>query len=100
MKVFIGWDSREDIAYQVCKSSITTRNENVEVIPLKTEELRKADIYTRDVDPLSSTEFTFTRFLVPHLMNYNGWAVFCDCDFVFVEDIEKLFIILFFLISS
>ena len=91
MKVFIGWDSREDIAYQVCKSSITTRNENVEVIPLKTEELRKADIYTRDVDPLSSTEFTFTRFLVPHLMNYNGWAVFCDCDFVFVEDIEKLF---------
>ena len=91
MKVFIGWDSREDIAYQVCKSSITTRNENVEVIPLKIEELRKADIYTRDVDPLSSTEFTFTRFLVPHLMNYNGWAVFCDCDFVFVEDIEKLF---------
>ena len=23
-------------------------------------------------------------------MNYQGWAVFCDCDFIFLEDISKL----------
>ena len=91
MKIYVGWDSREDIAYQVCRNSILRRNENVEVIPLKQDELRKSEIYTREVDPLSSTEFTFTRFLVPHLMNYQGWAVFVDCDFVFIEDIQKLF---------
>lgn len=91
MKVFIGYDSREDIAYEVCKHSILSRNPNVEVIPLKQSELRNAEIYKRDVDPLSSTEFTFTRFLVPHLSNYKGWSLFVDCDFVFVEDIEKLF---------
>ena len=91
MKVFVGWDSREDIAYQVCKHSIIRRNENAEVMPLKQEELKKSGVYTRDADPLSSTEFTFTRFLVPHLANYKGWALFVDCDFVFVEDIEKLF---------
>jgi len=91
MKVYVGWDSREDIAYQVCRHSLVSRNENVEVIPLKQNELRKAEIYTREEDPLSSTEFTFTRFLVPHLNNYTGWAAFVDCDFVFLEDVQKLF---------
>lgn len=91
MKVYVGWDSREDIAYQVCRHSIITRNENADVIPLKQQELIDAKIYNREPDPLSSTEFTFTRFLVPHLANYQGWALFVDCDFVFVEDIQKLF---------
>jgi lipopolysaccharide biosynthesis glycosyltransferase len=91
MKIFVGWDSREDIAYQVCKHSIISRNENAEVVALKQEELREKGVYTRGVDPLSSTEFTFTRFLVPHLMDYQGWAVFVDCDFVFTEDVAKLF---------
>ena len=91
MKVFVGWDSREDIAYQVCKHSIITRNDDVDVIPLKQEELRAQGYYTRDHDELSSTEFTFTRFLVPHLMNYQGWAVFVDCDFIFTDDIATLF---------
>lgn len=91
MKVFIGWDSREDIAYQVCRHSIVSRQMRAEVTPLKQEELREAKVYWRDVDTLGSTEFTFTRFLVPHLMNYEGWAVFCDCDFIWEEDISELF---------
>ena len=40
MKVFVGWDSREDIAYQVCKHSILSKQPNAEVIPLKQNELR------------------------------------------------------------
>lgn len=91
MKVFIGWDSREDIAYQVCKYSIQSRQPNAEVIPLRQRELRGQGIYTREVDNLGSTEFTFTRFLVPHLMEYEGWAVFCDCDILWQVDIEELF---------
>ena len=91
MKVFVGWDSREDLAYQVCKHSILSRNPEVEVLPLKQQELRDQGIYNRDTDQLSSTEFTFTRFLVPHLTNYEGWAVFCDCDIIFVDDIQELF---------
>lgn len=91
MKIFVGWDSREDIAYQVCAHSIKSRQENAEVVPLKQQELIDQGIYKRRTDPLSSTEFTFTRFLVPHLMGYKGWAVFVDCDFIFVEDIRHLF---------
>lgn len=91
MKVFVGWDSREDIAYQVCKHSIVSRNDEVEVTAIKQQELRDQGIYNRDTDQLSSTEFTFTRFLVPYLTNYTGWAVFCDCDIIFIEDIQQLF---------
>ena len=91
MKVFVGYDIREDIAYQVCEYSIKKHQPNAEVIPLKQKELRESGIYTRAVDPLSSTEFTFTRFLVPYLSDYKGWAVFIDCDFVFIDDVKKLF---------
>ncbi|MEY4331389.1 MAG: hypothetical protein RLZZ196_127 [Bacteroidota bacterium] len=91
MKVFVGWDSREDIAYQVCRHSIVSRQSSADVVPLKQKDLRSKEIYWRPIDPLASTEFTFTRFLVPHLMNYKGWAVFCDCDIIFVEDIKELF---------
>jgi lipopolysaccharide biosynthesis glycosyltransferase len=90
-KVFIGWDSREDIAYQVCEHSILSRSNTCEVIPLKQHELRNSGLYTRDVDALSSTEFTFTRFLIPELMEYRGWAMFADCDIIFLEDLQNLF---------
>jgi lipopolysaccharide biosynthesis glycosyltransferase len=91
MKVFVGYDIREDIAYQVCEYSIKKYQSAAEVIPLKQKELRESGIYTRAIDPLSSTEFTFTRFLVPYLSDYKGWAVFIDCDFVFVDDVKNLF---------
>ena len=82
MKIYVGWDSREDIAYQVCEHSIKRRDPQAEVYPLKQNEMRQQGIYTREADKLATTQFTFTRFFVPHLNNYKGWAVFCDCDFV------------------
>jgi lipopolysaccharide biosynthesis glycosyltransferase len=90
-KVFIGWDSREDIAYQVCENSILSRSSTCEVIPLQQNKLRESGLYTRDIDTLSSTEFTFTRFLIPALMQYRGWAMFADCDIIFLEDLQNLF---------
>ena len=39
---------------------------------------------------LSSTEFSFSRFIVPHLMNYQGWALFMDCDMLMEDDINEL----------
>ena len=91
MKVFVGYDTRGDIAYQVCKHSLESRNKNVEVRPLKQNELREQGWYSRPIDKLASTEFTFTRFLVPELCNFDGWALFCDSDIIFIEDIKELF---------
>jgi len=91
MKVFVGWDSREDIAYQVCKHSIVARQPKADVRPLKQYELRDKGWYTRPVDKLASTEFTFTRFLIPELANFEGWALFIDCDMILTTDIKELF---------
>ena len=90
-KVFVGYDPREDIAYQVCKHSIARRNKEVLVRPLVQKELREAGWYTRPIDPLSSTEFSFTRFLIPELCDYKGWALFMDCDMILLTDIQDLF---------
>ena len=90
-RVFVGWDSREDIAYQVCKFSLMRRaGVPVSVIPIRQQELRDNGLYTRDADPLASTEFTYTRFFVPYLADYRGWALFCDCDFLWLADIKDL----------
>jgi len=91
LRVYIGYDSREDIAYQVCKHSILRRNKDVDVRPLKQKELREQGYYDRPIDKLASTEFTFTRFLIPELNNFNGWALFMDCDMILQTDIAELF---------
>jgi hypothetical protein len=89
--ILVGWDSAEDIAYQVCRHSILARaSVPVRVTPIKQDELRERGLYGRERDPLASTEFTYTRFLVPHLAGYDGWALFCDCDFLWLADIKGL----------
>ena len=90
-RLFVGWDSREDVAYQVCRYSIVARaSVPIQITPIKREELRQRGLYTRQRDPLASTEFTYTRFFVPHLAGYDGWALFCDCDFLWLTDIKNL----------
>ena len=89
---YVGYDSKEDIAYRVCKQSLISRSSiEMDIKSLKLYELVSKNFYTRAIDPLASTEFTYTRFLIPALMNYKGWAVFCDCDFLFFEDVSLLF---------
>ena len=93
LNIYVGYDSKEDIAYRVCKYSILKRSKpNIKITSLKLYELVAKNLYKRDIDPLASTEFTYSRFLVPALNNYNGWAIFCDCDFIFFEDISNILI--------
>ena len=88
---FIGYDSKEDIAYRVCKYSLLKRSSvDVKVMSLKLDELVSRKLYTRDIDPLASTQFTYSRFLVPYLMNYNGWWIYLDGDMVCLDDLNKL----------
>ncbi|KAL0342047.1 UNVERIFIED_CONTAM: protein CDI [Sesamum calycinum] len=90
-KVFIGYDPREDLAYEVCRYSLLKRSSiPVEIYPIKQSELREKGVYWRDRGKLESTEFSFSRFLTPYLSNYEGWAMFVDCDFLYLDDIKKL----------
>jgi lipopolysaccharide biosynthesis glycosyltransferase len=91
-KVFVGYDSREDIAWQVCRHSLLRHADNdLIVAPLKQPVLRELGLYTRPDDLPASTEFSLTRFLTPYLAAQSGWVVFCDCDFLFTGDVRKVF---------
>ena len=92
MQIFVGYDSREDIAFQVCEYSLRKNTQvKLDIAPLSQKSLREQGVYWREHDSKGSTEFTFTRFLVPCLTGYQGWALFCDCDFLWVDDVHKLF---------
>ena len=87
--IFIGYDSKVKIAYHVLAESILRNSSTpVTISPIYLGNLK--NIYTRKQDPFASTEFSFSRFLVPHLMNYNGWAIFMDSDMVMLSDITEL----------
>ena len=85
MHLYIGFDSRnygQQMAYEVCKRSVRKYNKEISITPLVLKDLQEQGLFTRDVDPLASTEFTYTRFLVPYLSNYEDYAIFCDSDFL------------------
>ena len=92
MKIFVGYDEREKEAFDTCAYSILTNaSKPVEIFKLEQNRLREKGYYTRPGGEPASTQFAFTRFFVPFLCGYEGLAIFVDCDFVFTDDIVKLF---------
>jgi hypothetical protein len=53
--------------------------------------LRTRGLYARGEDPLASTQFIYSRFFTPSLTGFRGWALFCDCDFLWLADVAELF---------
>src|SRR5262245_38421577 len=89
IRVFIGYDDREAIAYHVLSHSIQRlASEPVSIAPLRLSQLK--NVLMRPRDPMQSTDFSFSRFLTPYLSGYDGWSVFMDCDMVMLDDIVKL----------
>ena len=89
INVYIGYDPREAVAFSVLSYSIQERTSRpVAIAPLKLSQLR--GLLTRERDALQSTDFSFSRFLTPHLSGYEGWSVFMDCDMLMLDDIAKL----------
>lgn len=87
LRIFIGWDSRfpepaDVLAYSLRKFS---------TIPLDIRFLKLPELgLNRQHDPLASTEFTYSRFLVPHLCDFEGKAIFMDNDMLCLGDIREL----------
>ena len=89
IKVFIGFDARETVAFSVLSYSICSRSSGpVQISPLMLPQMK--GVLTRERHPLQSTDFSFSRFLTPHYCNYEGWALFMDCDMLAREDLAKL----------
>lgn len=83
MRVFIGVDERQPLAYSVARHSIEqAASKPVAITPLI---LRQLPMQRRGL-----TDFTYTRYLPPWLCNYEGAALFVDADIVCMGDIAEL----------
>lgn len=89
IRVFIGFDPRETVAWHVLTHSILRHSSQpVAFTPLALDNLR--ELMWRERNPLQSTDFSFSRFLTPHLSGYEGWSLFMDCDMLVLDDIARL----------
>ena len=85
--IFVGYDPREAIAYHTCVNSIIRNSSRpVAIVPVA------LNLFTEysETHTDGSNHFIYTRFLVPYLMQYDGWAVFIDGDMIVRGDIAEL----------
>jgi len=84
LRIFIGYDERQPVSYNVLQQSIVARSSKpVAITPLV--------LSTLPLTRRGLTPFTFSRFLVPWLCGYRGWALFLDLDMLVLGDIAELF---------
>ena len=86
LTLFVGYDPRESAVYHVfCQSVIEHASGPVQFIPLHSPML---DYFDGQRD--GTNAFIYSRYLVPHLQDYRGWALFCDGDMLVTTDIYEL----------
>jgi hypothetical protein len=89
LDIYIGYDPREAVAFYTLAHSILRRSSiPVSIAPVVRRQLR--GLYKRSRGPTESTDFSLTRFLVPALSHFRGWAMYMDCDMLCRVDIAEL----------
>lgn len=106
--IYMGYDSREELAYDIARYSILSRtNTETKIKPLELGKGRLQKILTRPIeiktnengvkqlwcsisDAPMTTEFAISRFAIPFLQD-SGIALFIDCDMICLDDITNLF---------
>ena len=104
LQVFVGYDARERVAWNVCAASMQHHAGDypVSISAISRQQLEADEVYTRPTemrdgqrwDVLSdepcSTDFSLARFWVPFVAGRVGWALFCDCDFLWRADVREI----------
>ena len=89
IRVFIGYDDNEKVAFSTLSHSLLKHaTQPIAITPIRLQNIK--DVFVRERLPIQSTEFAFSRFLVPYLCNYSGHAIFMDCDMLSRSDISAL----------
>jgi hypothetical protein len=89
IRVFIGYDATESLAYHVLAHSIISRaSEPVSITPVRRSLLGAH--FWRKRDDSESTDFSLSRFIIPALCDYSGYGIFMDCDMLCLTDIAEL----------
>jgi hypothetical protein len=89
IRLFVGFDHRIIEPFHVLSHSVwRSASTPVAITPIMINQVKR--FHDRPKNQLASTEFSFSRFLVPFLCQYDGWAIFTDNDMMFREDIYNL----------
>lgn len=106
-QIYLGWDPRDFAGFRVAVYTIRQWDKYVPIYGLVLEDLRRQGLYSRPTevrtnsdghrqlwDVISeapmSTEFSISRFLVPHLAR-TGWALFMDADVMALGNVSRIF---------
>ena len=88
INIYVGFDQKEAVAYHVfCQSLIDNTSIPLQIHPMALRTLNKYKEQHQD----RSNDFVYSRFLIPFLNNYQGWAIFVDGDMICQSDIKELF---------
>ena len=102
LNIYIGYDSRHSDLAELCKKCLAhginwgfgggdINGSMTKWRPeIKFLDISKIPEYTRDYAN-QSTEFTYSRFLIPYLENYEGFSIFLDDDILFDGSILPMF---------
>ena len=89
LTIYIGFDPREEVAFHTLVSSIIhNASRPVRIVPLHENLL--GSVYSRELSGNESNSFSYSRFLVPHLNDYTGYAIYMDCDMLLTSDIFEV----------
>jgi hypothetical protein len=89
IRVFVGYDDNEKVAFSTLSHRLLKpATQPIAITPIRLQNIK--DVFVRERLPIQSTEFAFSRFLVPYLCNYSGHAIFMDCDMLSRSDISEL----------
>jgi len=84
LQIYIGYDHRQAVSYNILQFSLFRHSSKpLALSPLVLPQL--------PITRQGLTPFTYSRFLVPWLNGFQGWAVFLDIDFLCLADIAELF---------
>lgn len=87
VNIVVGFDQREAIAYHVfCQTVLEKTSRPVSFLPLAKGSL--SGYREKHFD--GSNAFTYSRFLCPYLMRFNGYVIYADGDMVCNADIAEL----------
>ncbi len=83
LRIFIGFDHRQPISYTALAYSLMKHaSQPISITPLI--------LSTLPIHRQGLTPFTYSRFLVPWLCDYQGWALFLDADILSDSDVVKI----------
>lgn len=84
--LFVGFDQREACCFHALNQSILDHAS----VPVSITPLHVPMLGDFDGQQDGSNAFIYSRFLVPELMGYRGWAIYCDSDMLFRADPAEL----------